>query len=248
MVENLRSCVFHPKNHKDCPIFRLEYILIEAESDPDERALMLRYGGVIRVKIDWNCDLDRRITRCKPKYSFARLDTRFREETFSVGFNFRFANHWKQDQMYARSLIKAYGLRLIISVSGKAGKFDFITLTLNTGSLVGIFGLATFVCDLILLHMTKKATVYRDYIFQRVETPTTSRNATSTDKEQADRPSTIYINAGTMEQLSASAVRPLEAKMRSAEQQTRSMISTVLIHPDELRRLQPSLGLTNTMH
>ena len=248
MVENLRSCVFHPEKHKDCPIFRLAYILIEAESDPAERALMLRYGGVIRVKIDWDCNLDRRITRCRPKYSFARLDTRFSEETFSVGFNFRFASHWKQDQMYARSLTKAYGLRLIISVSGKAGKFDFITLTLNTGSLVGIFGLATFVCDLILLHMTKKATVYRDYIFQRVETPTASRNVTSTGKEQTNRLWTIYTNTGTAEQLSASAVRPLDTKMRSPEQQTRSMVSSAVIHPDELRRLQPSLGLTNTMH
>ena len=247
MVENLRSCVFHPKTHKDCPIFRLDYILNEAESDLTEQKLMLRFGGVIRVKIDWDCDLDRRISRCKPKYSFARLDTRFSEETFSVGFNFRFAYHWRYQQTYSRSLNKAYGLRLIISVSGKAGKFDFITLTLNTGSLVGIFGLATFVCDLILLHLTKKATVYREYIFQRVETTPTAHTASSSTKRQPDKPFTVYVNRSAIEPLSTSVWRPLEANARSPRKNSPTN-SSVLIHPDELRRLKPSLGLTNTMH
>ena len=182
MVENLRPCIFHPNSSKDCPIFSLDYIINEAEHDDHERELMLRYGGVIRVKIDWDCNLDRHISSCKPHYSFARLDAPYRDETFSVGFNFRFAYHWKRDEKYVRALTKAYGLRLIISVSGKAGKFDFITLTLNTGSLVGIFGLATFVCDFILLHLTKKASIYRNFVFQRVRQEETRSHVSRNDR------------------------------------------------------------------
>ncbi|CAF4575999.1 unnamed protein product, partial [Rotaria socialis] len=54
------------------------------------------------------------------------------------------------------------------ATSGKAGKFDFITLSLNIGSLVGIFGLATFVCDIIILNLSKRAKLYRKHICETV--------------------------------------------------------------------------------
>jgi P2X purinoceptor 1 len=189
MVDNLRSCIYHPIENPDCPIFRLDHILDSAEKNRTERDLILKAGGVIRVKLDWDCNLDRSIKLCRPQYSFARLDTPFHEEAFSPGFNFRFASHWKYGESYLRSLKKAYGLRLIISVSGKAGKFDFITLTLNTGSLVGIFGLATFFCDLVLLNLTKKASVYRDYVFQRVDKEVVRRNSVIPNTKRLSRPS-----------------------------------------------------------
>lgn len=169
MVDNLKPCVFHPKDQKDCPIFTINHIINEAEDDPSERAQMGRYGGVIRMKIDWDCNLDRHLRYCKPAYSFARLDVPFRERPFSVGYNFRYASQWKNNGTDLRTLTKAYGLRLIIAVSGKAGRFHFITLTLNTGSLVGIFGLATFLCDIILLHLSNRSQFYRSRVFQNVD-------------------------------------------------------------------------------
>lgn len=168
MVDNLKPCIFHPTDQKDCPIFSIDYMIRQAETDAREQELMLHSGGVIRVKIDWDCNLDRKIKLCKPAYSFARLDVPFRDKPFSVGFNFRYASHWKQNQTHYRTLTKAYGLRLIIDVSGQAGKFHFITLTLNIGSLVGIFGLATFFCDLILLHVSGKSRTYRSHVFETV--------------------------------------------------------------------------------
>ena len=168
MVDELKPCVFHPEKEKDCPIFSIDYIISQAEKDLQERELMLRYGGVISVKLNWDCNLDRKIKLCKPKYSFDRLDVPFRENPFSFGFNFRYASHWKHQENNYRTLTKAYGLRFILAVSGKAGKFDFITLTLNTGSLVGLFGLATFLCDIILLHISKQARTYRDHVFETV--------------------------------------------------------------------------------
>ncbi|CAF0870761.1 unnamed protein product [Rotaria sp. Silwood1] len=248
MVENLKQCIYHPINNKDCPIFRLDYIINESEKNVTERELMLHSGAVIRVKIDWDCNLDRSIKLCKPLYSFARLDTPFAQETFSVGFNFRFASHWKHHKRYLRSLTKAYGLRLIICVSGKAGKFDFITLTLNTGSIVGIFGLATFICDIILLNLTKKASIYRDFVFQRVNIQRTRNNSVSQRVQDHDEPmGSIYENFNTDEQTFSSPIWIAEPFVRFTDKTCTITSSPTLINSNQLLRLQPSLGLTNIM-
>ena len=190
MIDNLKPCIYHPIEEKNCPIFTMKYIINEAEIDQDERDLMLRYGGVIRMKLDWDCNLDRNIKFCQPIYSFARLDVPFREKPFSVGYNFRHANRWKHNEIPYRTLTKVFGLRLIIAVSGKAGKFDFITLTLNTGSLVGIFGLATFLCDIVLLHLSKRASTYRSHVFESVHMKTRSDSlAKSTETDRNSSPS-----------------------------------------------------------
>lgn len=85
----LRKCTYDPKNNTICPIFRVGTILDIVEKDAEERTKMLKLGGVIRVKIDWKCDLDRSLDRCLPEYSFGRLDAPFKDESFSPGFNFR---------------------------------------------------------------------------------------------------------------------------------------------------------------
>lgn len=85
----LKKCNYDPMNHKICPIFRVGTILDIVEPDPDEQTNMLTYGGVIRVKIDWKCNLDKSLDFCLPEYSFGRLDGPFKEESFSQGFNFR---------------------------------------------------------------------------------------------------------------------------------------------------------------
>lgn len=85
----LKGCNFEPVDHPTCPIFRVGTILNMVEPDPDEQAKMLTSGGVIRVKIDWKCNLDKSLNFCIPEYSFGRLDARYRDESFSQGFNFR---------------------------------------------------------------------------------------------------------------------------------------------------------------
>lgn len=66
-------------------------------------------------------------------------------------------------------MTKAFGLRFIISVSGQAGRFDVITLSLNIGSLIGILGLATFICDIVALYVHRQSNVYRQQKFQDVD-------------------------------------------------------------------------------
>ncbi|CAF0888143.1 unnamed protein product [Rotaria sp. Silwood1] len=198
MVDSLKkSCIYHPKDHKDCPIFSIDYIMNEAEKNITERNLMLQYGGVIRIKLDWDCNLDRNIKLCKPQYSFARLDVPFYEKPFSMGFNFRYASHWKHKKKHVRTLTKAFGLRLIISISGKAGKFDFITLTFNIGSLIGLFGLATFVCDIILLHVSKQASAYRNHVFEIVHLRTRASSTVAVPRKYVPRNDDEYSNSNS---------------------------------------------------
>lgn len=241
MVEHLKTCVYHPTESRDCPIFRLDYIISEAEKNRTEREVMLLSGGVIRAKIDWDCNLDRSIKLCRPKYSFARLDAPSYEETFSPGFNFRFATHWKYRKTYLRSLKKAFGLRLIISVSGKAGKFDFITLTLNLGSLVGIFGLATFFCDWILLNLSKKSYIYRDYIFEHA---TGSRTQQTNSKTTQNQSPTIYKNTHTRELRKSHPLGTTE----SLGTFSNTTQTSQLIDANELLKLQRNVGLSNAMN
>ncbi|CAF2985014.1 unnamed protein product [Rotaria socialis] len=247
MVEHLKPCIFHPVEEKDCPIFRLDYILNEAEKDDHERGLMLRLGGVIRVKIDWDCNLDRSIKLCKPVYSFARLDTKFQEEKFSLGFNFRFSSNWKYNRRYLRALTKAYGLRLIICVSGKAGKFDFITLTLNTGSLIGIFGMATFFCDIILLNLTKKASLYRDFVYQRVNIDASRSNSVSQRiQNRNENVGAIFENPLTNEEKFSLPIWTSETFVSFADKRCTTSTYDFVNSTDSSRR-QPSLGLTNIL-
>lgn len=176
--EKIQACHYHPVTDKYCPIFRIGDLLRIVEVDDEERDKMLRNGAVVRIKIDWMCNLDLGAEQCKPEYSFGRLDSRSRDEKFSFGFNFRYASHWKVKTRSHRTLTKAFGLRLIVTVNGEAGRFDFLVLTLNIGSMIGVLGLATFICDIVALYFCKQGSVYRKQKFQTVHLAATSSIAT----------------------------------------------------------------------
>jgi cation transporter protein len=172
--QELHVCRYHPRRNKLCPIFRVGDLLNLVEPDDEERHKMLTYGAVVRIKIDWKCNLDLGQAKCKPEYSFGRLDSRSRDEQFSFGFNFRYASHWKVKTRSHRTLTKAFGLRLIVTVNGEARRFDFLVLTLNIGSMIGVLGLATFICDIVALYFCKQGSVYRKQKFQTVNAVSTT--------------------------------------------------------------------------
>ena len=174
----IETCLYHPTHKKLCPIFRVGDLLQIVEPDDEERLKMLISGAVVRIKIDWMCNLDLGEEECKPEYSFGRLDSRSRDEQFSFGFNFRFASHWKVKTHAHRTLTKAFGLRLIVTVNGEAGRFDFLVLTLNIGSMIGVLGLATFICDIVALYFCKQGSMYRKQKFQTVNLASTTSIST----------------------------------------------------------------------
>jgi P2X purinoceptor 4 len=180
--QNINKCRFHPVKDRLCPIFRVGNLLEIVEPDDDERSKMLIYGGVVRIKIDWMCNLDSGEEKCQPKYSFGRLDSRQRDEQFSFGFNFRYASHWKVEGRSHRILTKAFGLRFIVTVNGEAGRFDFLVLTLNIGSMIGVLGLATFICDIVALYFCKQGSIYRKQKFQIINVASTTSISTINKK------------------------------------------------------------------
>lgn len=60
-----------------------------------------------------------------------------------------------------RTLVKAYGLRFIIVVTGKAGRFDFIPLFLTIGAGIGLMAIPTLIADFVLLNLTKNRKFYQ---------------------------------------------------------------------------------------
>ena len=59
-----------------------------------------------------------------------------------------------------RVLVKAYGLRFIVVVNGKAGKFNLVPLLITIGSGLGLLTIASIVADIFLLNCTKKKKIY----------------------------------------------------------------------------------------
>uniref|UniRef100_A0A8I3WXK3 P2X purinoceptor n=1 Tax=Callithrix jacchus TaxID=9483 RepID=A0A8I3WXK3_CALJA len=163
----LKSCTYDAKTDPFCPIFRLGKIVENAGHSFQDMAVE---GGIMGIQVNWDCNLDRAASLCLPRYSFRRLDTRDVDHNVSPGYNFRFAKYYKDlAGNEQRTLIKAYGIRFDIIVFGKAGKFDVIPTMINIGSGLALLGMATVLCDIIVLYCMKKRLYYREKKYKYVE-------------------------------------------------------------------------------
>uniref|UniRef100_A0A5F9D2X2 P2X purinoceptor n=1 Tax=Oryctolagus cuniculus TaxID=9986 RepID=A0A5F9D2X2_RABIT len=132
------SCTFHKTQNPQCPIFRLGDIFRETGDRFSDVAVQ---GGIMGIEIYWDCNLDRWFHRCRPKYSFRRLDDKTANESLYPGYNFRYAKYYKENNVEKRTLIKVFGIRFDILVFGTGGKFDIIQLIVYIGSTLSYFGL-----------------------------------------------------------------------------------------------------------
>ncbi|KAF5911734.1 hypothetical protein HPG69_015712 [Diceros bicornis minor] len=146
----MKTCLYHKTLHPLCPIFKLGYVVQESGLNFSSLA---EKGGVVGITIDWNCDLDWHVQHCKPIYEFHGL----------------FARHFVENGTNYRHLFKVFGIRFDILVDGKAGKFDIIPTMTTIGSGIGIFGVATVLCDLLLLHILPKRHYYKQKKFKYAE-------------------------------------------------------------------------------
>nr|XP_011761458.1 P2X purinoceptor 4 isoform X3 [Macaca nemestrina] len=163
----LKSCIYDAKTDPFCPIFRLGKIVENAGHSFQDMAVE---GGIMGIQVNWDCNLDRAASLCLPRYSFRRLDTRDVEHNVSPGYNFRFAKYYRDPAgKEQRTLLKAYGIRFDIIVFGKAGKFDIIPTMINIGSGLALLGMATVLCDIIVLYCMKKRLYYREKKYKYVE-------------------------------------------------------------------------------
>uniref|UniRef100_A0A3B3YBV5 Uncharacterized protein n=1 Tax=Poecilia mexicana TaxID=48701 RepID=A0A3B3YBV5_9TELE len=142
----LRSC--HRANDSLCPIFRLGDMVREAGEKFSDMAVE---GGVIGIQIKWDCNLDRLMQRCLPRYSFRRLDERESNKTLYPGLNFRFAKYNTVNGVEERTLYKAFGIRFDIMVFGQVGLY----LTFNLTFLLWIFGVISLILQSNFLNVLK---------------------------------------------------------------------------------------------
>ncbi|KAM4707131.1 P2X purinoceptor 6 [Discoglossus pictus] len=153
-----KSCRYDPVSSPYCPVFRVQEMIAEAGHSFEELSIL---GGVVAVDIEWKCDLD--ASACQPNYSFRIQDK---------NNNFRTATYyWNQERREYRDLLKLYGIRFDISVTGEARRFGVIPTAVNLGTGCAFFGAATFFCDLILLYLDGKASLYRSWKYEEVKAP-----------------------------------------------------------------------------
>ena len=143
--------------NRDCPIFRLETIATEAGIG--DYKTIAKEGGVVEIQIVWNCNLDHSVSDCVPQFKFRRLDSA--DYKISKGYNFRYAKYFRENETEYRRLIKAFGVKYILSVTGQAGKFNLVPLLTNIGSGMALLGIATILCDIVVLYVLKGKDLYK---------------------------------------------------------------------------------------
>lgn len=185
----LKNCNYDPHTDHLCPIFKLGKMVELAGVDFEDIAFK---GGVIAIVITWNCNFDPLAYFCEPKYSFRRLDDS--KSPIAPGYNFRHANYFVQDDVLYRTLFKAYGIRFMIMVYGEGGKFSAIPLFLNLGSGLALLGIATVLCDIVVLYLLQKKYFYREKKYLMVDTDTDSEP----ESEQRSRVRDLH-SAGSMD-------------------------------------------------
>ncbi|XP_061819112.1 P2X purinoceptor 1 isoform X1 [Nerophis lumbriciformis] len=184
----IRKCLHDRKKAPFCPIFRLGDIIKQSGFNFQTIA---KVGGAIGIVIDWTCNFDVDVKHCKPKYSFHGLYGNPKETDnvgTSVGYNFRHAKHYKEDKVDKRTLLKVFGIRIDIIVESLGRKFDIIPTLTAIGSGVGIFGVATVVCDLVLLYFVPKKEFYKNMKFKHTGTETKSKNKHTEDSASPKDP------------------------------------------------------------
>ncbi|KAI1300155.1 P2X purinoceptor 4 [Halotydeus destructor] len=152
----LRQCYYGPEitedDHPLCPKFRIGDIIKQTGYEFNEVASK---GAIIGIFITWNCDLDEDIERCKPVYSFARMDA---DAITAPGWNFRYAHYHELDR---RTLYKAYGIRFMVIVDGRGGQFSMIPLLLNIGSGLGLMAITKIITDFVVFQLHDNSELYK---------------------------------------------------------------------------------------
>ncbi|CAJ0965437.1 unnamed protein product [Ranitomeya imitator] len=141
----LRTCTYDPISSPYCPIFKIREMVTKAGHSFKELSFL---GGVVGIDIMWICDLDKSESVCKPQYSFRLQDRKN---------NFRTATYyWDRENQEYRDLLKLYGIRFEISVTGEARKFSIIPTVIRLGTGCAFLGAVSNYIDYITLHAFKE--------------------------------------------------------------------------------------------
>ncbi|KAA0716869.1 P2X purinoceptor 2 [Triplophysa tibetana] len=185
-MKKLKRCHYHPETNPYCPVFSLGFIAEQASETFSE---LCKSGGIIGVVINWKCDFDLDPSKCKPAYSFRRLD--MRKDPSTSGYHYKFAKYYDKDGVEYRTLITAYGIRLDVIVHGNAGRFSLIPTIISTVTAMTSVGICSIICDWILLTFIDKNKAFSDKKFddtsnEPIQPTTTSPTLTSFGSNHSD--------------------------------------------------------------
>ncbi|XP_003746828.2 P2X purinoceptor 4 [Galendromus occidentalis] len=166
----LQTCVYNPDTHPHCPKFRLGDIINATGHTFNSIAAK---GGVVHIVITWNCNFDRHIRYCVPRYDFSRIDDS--RAQLGRGWNFRHSHYHNATQ---RTLFKAYGITFRVAVSARGGKLNLLPLAINIGSGLGLLAVAKVVCDFVVLYCHSNRELYKQHKVRFVEKGGRKRRAT----------------------------------------------------------------------
>jgi P2X purinoceptor 4 len=151
------SCRYNSEKDPHCPIFRIGDILQNLQTNQEA---LLNEGGLIEIRQDWQCNFDFKKDRCYPKYTFSVLQSG--DDIQSPGINYRSAQKYRVGDVDYRTLSKIYGLRFVVSITGKGGRFNIVNLFVAIGSGIGFMVIAGIVCDMIFMYFHKHRMQYRE--------------------------------------------------------------------------------------
>ncbi|XP_063459305.1 P2X purinoceptor 6 isoform X5 [Pan paniscus] len=161
-----KHCRYEPQFSPYCPVFRIGDLVAKAGGTFEDLALL---GGSVGIRVHWDCDLDTGDSGCWPHYSFQLQEK---------SYNFRTATHWwEQPGVEARTLLKLYGIRFDILVTGQAGKFGLIPTAVTLGTGAAWLGVVTFFCDLLLLYVDREAHFYWRTKYEEAKAPKATTNS-----------------------------------------------------------------------
>ncbi|EDV21626.1 uncharacterized protein TRIADDRAFT_59819 [Trichoplax adhaerens] len=75
---------------------------------------------------------------------------------------------YKVNNKLHRDLIKAYGIRFVFIIVGRAGRFSVVPLLLNIGSGLALLAIASVISDVVILYVLKRRQYYRSKKYQTV--------------------------------------------------------------------------------
>ncbi|CAL1597093.1 unnamed protein product [Knipowitschia caucasica] len=162
----LKNCTYDSKRHPYCPIIRLGQLVNWTGKNFQE---MASNGGSVGIEINWQCDLDKDYSLCKPQYRCINLGKNNLGTNTTVPYNFRYAKYFKDSNGNSiRTLYKVYGIRFDVMVTGQAGRFSIVPTMIALGSGFALLGVGVFACDTILLYMTNAGEFYRKNKYEMI--------------------------------------------------------------------------------
>jgi hypothetical protein len=151
-----------PKDNPTPPIYSIAEMLDSAGLAYTD---VQQSGAVIVLSSKWKCNLDYSTDQCNPDVSFVNL---------GQSFNFRRAEYGAEGVPASgapgtRQLIKHYGIRILIILSGTGGRWDPAAFFTNIGSGIGLLAVATLVADFVACNILGQKELYEKAKFRPVE-------------------------------------------------------------------------------